>query len=65
MMVSFIAPETLSLQTMLTLYSPMNPRDAAVQSPIYFKSKNDPEPSWNGPVLTIAKIIKFVMTSAA
>ena len=30
-----------------------------------FLSENDPEPKWNGPVLTVAKIIKFVMSSAA
>ena len=30
-----------------------------------FVSDNDPEPRWNGPVLTIAQMIKFVMTSAA
>ena len=30
-----------------------------------FLSDNDPEPRWNGPVLTIAQMIKFVMTSAA
>ena len=30
-----------------------------------FLSDNDSEPRWNGPVLTIAQMIKFVMTSAA
>ena len=30
-----------------------------------FLSEDDPEPKWNGPILTIAQIIKFVMTSAA
>jgi hypothetical protein len=30
-----------------------------------FLSEEDPEPRWNGPILTIAQIIKFVMTSAA
>ena len=30
-----------------------------------FLSENDQEPKWNGPVLTVAKIIKFVMSSAA
>ena len=29
-----------------------------------FLSGNDPEPIWNVPVLTIAQIIEFVMTSA-
>ena len=29
-----------------------------------FLSDNDPEPMWNGTVLTIAQIIKFFMTSA-
>ena len=30
-----------------------------------FLSENEPEPKWNGPVLTIAQIIKFVISSAA
>jgi hypothetical protein len=30
-----------------------------------FISEDDPEPRWNGPILTIAQIIKFVMTSTA
>jgi hypothetical protein len=30
-----------------------------------FLSENEPEPKWNGPVLTIAQIIKFVMSSTA
>ena len=30
-----------------------------------FLSDNDPDPRWNGPVLTISQIIKFVMTLAA
>ena len=30
-----------------------------------FLSNNDPEPRWNGPVLTIVQIIKMFMTSAA
>ena len=30
-----------------------------------FLSENEPEPKWNGPVLTIAQIINFVMSSAA
>ena len=30
-----------------------------------FLSENDPTPEWNGPILTIAQIIKFVMFSAA
>ena len=30
-----------------------------------FVSENVPEPKWNGSVLTIAQIIKFVMSSAA
>ena len=30
-----------------------------------FLSEDDLEPRWNGPILTIAQIIKFVMTSAA
>ena len=30
-----------------------------------FLSKNDPIPRWNGPVLSISQVIKFVMTSAA
>ena len=30
-----------------------------------FLSENDPEPKWNGPVLTVAQIITFVMSSAA
>ena len=30
-----------------------------------FLSENELEPRWNGPVLTIAKNIKFVMNSAA
>ena len=34
-----------------------------VDTHIYL-SENDPEPRWNRPVLTIAQIIKFVMTSA-
>ena len=30
-----------------------------------FLSEDDPEPRWNGPILTIEQMIKFVMTSAA
>ena len=30
-----------------------------------FLSENEPEPKWNGPVITAAQIIKFVMASAA
>ena len=30
-----------------------------------FLSEDEPEPRWNGPILTIAQIIKFVMTSAS
>ena len=30
-----------------------------------FLSEDDPIPKWNGPVLTIAQIIKFVMSSAS
>ena len=30
-----------------------------------FLSKNDLMPKWNGPVLTLAQIIKFVMSSAS
>ena len=30
----------------------------------FFLSENDDMPRWNGPVLTLAKIIKFVMSSA-
>ena len=30
-----------------------------------FLSENDTIPQWNGPVLTLAKIIKFVMSSAS
>ena len=30
-----------------------------------FLSEDDPEPRWNGKILTIAQIIKFSMTSAA
>ena len=30
-----------------------------------FLSENDPTPEWNGPILTIAQIIKFFMSSAA
>ena len=30
-----------------------------------FLSKDDPIPRWNGPVLSISQVIKFVMTSAA
>ena len=30
-----------------------------------FLSENDTMPRWNGPVLTLAKIIKFVMSSAS
>ena len=30
-----------------------------------FLSENDPTPKWNGPILTIAQIIKFAMSSAA
>ena len=30
-----------------------------------FPSKNDAIPRWNGPVLTLAKIIKFVMSYAS
>ena len=30
-----------------------------------FLSENDAIPRWNGPVLTLAKIIKFVMSSAS
>ena len=29
-----------------------------------FLSKNDPKPEWNGAILTISLIIKFVMSSA-
>ena len=27
--------------------------------------ENEPVPRWNGPILTIAQVIKFVMSSAA
>ena len=30
-----------------------------------FLSKNDPMPKWNGPVITLAQIIKVVMSSAS
>ena len=30
-----------------------------------FLAKDDPYPQWNGAILTIAQIIKFVMTSAS
>ena len=30
-----------------------------------FLSKNDPMPMWNGPVLTLAQIIKLVLPSAS
>ena len=30
-----------------------------------FFSEDDPLPRWNGPILSIAQVIKFVMTSAA
>ena len=30
-----------------------------------FLSEDDPIPWWNGPILSIAQVIKFVMTSAA
>ena len=30
-----------------------------------FLSKDDPIPRWNGPILTVTQIIKFVLTSAA
>ena len=30
-----------------------------------FLSKKDTMPRWNGPVLTLAQIIKFVMSSAS
>ena len=30
-----------------------------------FLSEDDPTPAWNGPILSIAAIIKFVMSSAA
>ena len=30
-----------------------------------FLSENDPKPEWNGAILTIAQIIKFVMSSAS
>ena len=30
-----------------------------------FLSEDDPIPRWNGPILSIAQVIKFVMTSAA
>ena len=30
-----------------------------------FLSENDAMPRWNGPILTLAKIIKFVMSSAS
>ena len=30
-----------------------------------FLSENDPMPRWNGPMLTLAQIIKFVMSSAS
>jgi hypothetical protein len=47
------------------LVSTMNRRDVAGTWPTFFLSEDDPEPKWNGPILTIAQIIKFVMTSAA
>ena len=47
------------------LASTMNRRDEAGQEPTFFLSEDDPEPRWNGPILTIAQMIKFVMTSAA
>ena len=30
-----------------------------------FLSEDDPIPRWNGPILSIAQVIKFVMTSSA
>ena len=30
-----------------------------------FLSENDPIPRWNGPLLTIAQIMQYVMSSAA
>ena len=43
----------------------MNPMVAAAKGHTYFLSENDPKTKWNGPVLAISQIIKFVMTSEA
>ena len=42
----------------------MNPRAAAGRG-THFVSEDEPFPRWNGAILTIAQIIKFVMSSAA
>ena len=63
-----MAPSTAQVawywQPILMLVSTINRKDVAEPVPIFF-SKDDPEPRWNGPILTIAQIIKFVMTSAS
>ena len=43
----------------------MNPRDAVREGAHIFLSENNPIPRWIGPILSIAQVIKFVMTSAA
>ena len=43
----------------------MFPKRAAAQAPPIMLSENNPVPSINGPVLTIAQIVKNVMSSAA
>ncbi len=47
------------------LASSINPNLAAVLGHIFFLLENDPYPCFNGAVLSIAQIIKFVMASAA
>ena len=43
----------------------MNQKASAEPKPTFFFPENEPEPKWNGPVLTVAQIIKFIMSSAA
>ena len=63
-----MAPSTVPVvwhwQPILTPVSTMSRKAVAVPVPIFF-SEDDPESIWNGPILTIAQIIKFFMTSAA
>ena len=51
-------------QPILMLVSTINRKDLAEPVPICL-SEDDPEPRLNGPMFTIAQIIKFFMTSAA
>ena len=62
---SSIAPEICLFVRILTQDFTTRSKAAADQAIKFFLSKNDPMPRWNGPVLTLDQIIKFVMSSAS